>query len=170
MTTADAILALLRDLGAKYPKSGWDTVQEIEGFHERINEMAGGNHPHFVAALESVGLTRFEAAEAFRIGKHAEQIRETKHAGRAPAPAKPLPARPIPAPPMPADPGGLVPAQPPGDPQAAKPGTVPDRTGKRGGVATPVARPDGDPGVRRPIHRKEKQQPVSSPEPQKTLL
>lgn len=158
-----SILDLISDAARSHPKQGWDVVADKTGFTRKAMEMTG-DAENFVEALARVGLTRFEAVEAFRKAKQVAAVQTQRKGNKRNA--YPVAAKPEPN----AQPGNVVPAEPERSAVAAPARPDADRPGDRAAVAAPVEKPAGDPGLRRPVHSAAEPKPVVLPERQSSLF
>ena len=100
-----SILDLISDAARSHPKQGWDVVADKTGFTRKAMEITG-DAENFVEALARVGLTRFEAVEAFRKAKQVTAVPTQRKGNKRNA--YPVVAKPEPN----AQPGNVVPAEP----------------------------------------------------------
>lgn len=163
------ILDLIAASSRSFPKQGWDVIAEKTGFMEKAMEIADGNATNFVDAIATVGLTRFDAVEEFCKAKRAAPVPQKKGNKTSGHPVAVEP-EPEPQPAALPQPGSVVLPERARGPVSPEAWPNANRTGDTAAVVAPVGKPGGDPGVRRPVHRNEKAEPVTLPEKQASLF
>lgn len=167
-----SILDLISANALKFPRRGWDWVCDETGMREAVIDLTGSGAGNFVDAITTLGLSRYDAVEAFIQARRAAEATVSAQAANTRKGSKnnasPIITKPQPAP-LP-QPGNVVLPEP--ERPALAPEARPDanRTGDKAAVAAPVGKPGGDPGVRRSVHRDKKPEPVALPEKQTSLF